>query len=308
MGRLRVLSPGLLTSVQDLGRPSTEHLGIMVGGAADDFACHWANRLLQNPADAAVLEVTLMGPTLEVEEEGSLSLTGADLGATVDGEAWPPGTVRHLKASSVVRFDRPRFGSRAYIGFRGGLEVPVVLGSRSTDLLAGFGGLEGRALRKGDLLSFSGGRARRLRSPTPTCLARQVLRILPGVRLERFEPSVLAAFVREDFTVSPNSDRVGLRLEGRHLGVPPQADAISEAMAIGSVEIPPDGGPLILMKSRGTIGGYATLAHVIQADLPTLAQLAPGDAVRFILVTPATALEALRHLRDLRDLEPLADA
>lgn len=304
MATVHVLSPGLLTSVQDEGRRATEHLGIMVGGAADDFAAAWANRLLGNRLDAAVLEVTLLGPTLEAREEGSVSLAGADLGASVDGETWPPGTVRHLHPGSIVRFSAPRFGVRAYIGFRGGLDVPQVLGSRSTDLVAGFGGLDGRPLHAGDVLAFSDGRAPSVTAPTPTCLIRHILRVLPGVRLDRFDPSVLSALVREAFTVSPLSDRVGIRLGGAKLPTLPQGDAVSEGMAIGSVEIPPGGEPLILMKSRGTIGGYATLAHVIQADLPALAQLAPGDQVRFQLVTPQTALEALREMRRLLQLAP----
>ena len=143
MARAKVVSPGLLTSVQDLGRHGYEHLGVMVGGALDDFAAIWANRLLGNPPGAAVLEATLLGPTLEALDQGYVSLTGADLGATLDGSPWPPGSVRRLAPGSVIRFSSRRRGARAYMGFAGGIDVPSVLGSRSTDLVAGFGGLGG---------------------------------------------------------------------------------------------------------------------------------------------------------------------
>lgn len=300
MARAKVVSPGLLTSVQDLGRHGYEHLGVMVGGALDDFAAIWANRLLGNALGAALLEATLVGPTLEALDPGYASLTGADLGATLDGNPWAPGSVRRLSPGSVLRFSGRRRGARAYIGFAGGIDVPRILGSRSTDLVAGFGGLGGRRLKAGDILRYGDVAAQTREAPVDTCLARNALRVLPGMRLSRFPRGTLAALAAQDYTVSPQSDRVGLRLQGVPLaGAPPRGDMISEGMAIGSVQLPPEGEPIMLLKSRGTIGGYATLAHVVSADLPALGQLAPGDRVRFELITPPEALQALKELHSL---------
>lgn len=297
MGWIEVRSPGLLTTVQDRGRRGYEHLGVMVGGVLDDYAAAWANRLLGNPPDAAVLEITLVGPTLAVLEGGWAALAGADLQARVDGEPWPPGTAKKLPPGSLVSFGRAVRGARAYLAFAGGLDVPPVLDSRSTDLVSGFGGLGGRALAAGDRLRFGDLEAEPVRAPVDTCLARDVVRVLPGVRLERFPPTALERLAQGVFRVSPRSDRVGLRLEGPAVvDAPMPSDAISEAMAIGAVEVPPSGELLVLLKSRGTIGGYATLANVITADLPVLAQLRPGESVRFRVVGEEEALEAVRSL------------
>lgn len=306
MATVKVVSPGLLTSVQDLGRRGYEHLGVMVGGTLDDFAAIWANRLLDNPPSAALLEATLLGPTLEAVDEGFVSLAGADLGASVDGSPWPPGSVRRLEPGSLVRFGGARHGARAYIGFPGGIDVPEILGSRSTDLIAGFGGFAGRPLRAGNVLSYADRAVQLVRAPCDTCLVRRVARILPGVRLNDFPIGTLDALLAQEYTVSPHSDRVGLRLTGAPIpGAPPRGDAVSEGIAIGSVQLPPDGEPLVLLKSRGTIGGYPTLAHVIAADLPSLGQLVPGDRIRLQLVTLSEAVEALRELRALMDAQPL---
>ncbi len=306
MARVKVVSPGLLTSVQDRGRYGYEHLGIMVSGVLDDFAATWANQLLGNLPGAAVLEATLLGPTLEALDPGFISLAGADLGATVDGTPWQPGTVRHLEPGSRVQFSGRRRGARAYIGFAGGIDVPEVLGSRSTDLVAGFGGLHGRRLAAGDVLEYADGSVRNIEAAAvDTCLARDAVRILPGMRIDRFPEGTLQALVAQDYTVSAHSDRVGLRLQGVPLsGAPPRGDAVSEGMAIGSVQLPPEGEPLILLKSRGTIGGYSTIAHVITADLAALAQFVPGDRVSFEVVELPEALDALRRQRAL--LETLA--
>jgi biotin-dependent carboxylase-like uncharacterized protein len=297
MGWIEVRSPGLLTTVQDQGRRGYEHFGVMVGGVLDDYAAAWANRLLGNPPDAAMLEITLVGPTLTVLEGGWAALAGADLQARVDGEPWPPGTARKLLAGSVVSFGRAVRGARAYLAFAGGLDVPPVLGSRSTDLVSGFGGFFGRALAPGDRIRFGDHEAEPARAPVDTCVWREVVRVLPGVRAERFPPTALERLTQGLFRVSPHSDRVGLRLEGPAVvDTPMPSDAISEAMAVGAVEVPPSGELLVLLKSRGTIGGYATLANVITADLPVLAQLRPGDRVRFTVVGEEQALEAVRSL------------
>lgn len=299
MPRIKIVRPGLQTSVQDGGRRGYEHLGIMVSGQLDDYAAAWANRLVGNPREAAVLEMTLLGPDIEVLDDGWASLTGADLGATVGHQGWPCGTSRLLKAGEHIRFTGVRRGARAYLGFAGGLTVPSVLGSRATDLVAGFGGHAGRALKAGDVLTYAGGAGRLWAAPVPTCLCREEIRILPGVRLDRFPESTWERLVSQVFRVSRHSDRVGIRLEGTPMSTEPlRADAVSEGLAIGSIEVPPSGELLILLKSRGSIGGYPTVAHVIQADWPVLAQLKPGDTVRLRAVSRQEAYDALRALED----------
>lgn len=292
MTRIRVIRPGLLTSIQDRGRLGYEQWGISPAGVLDDYAAGWANWLVQNPADAAVLEVTGIGPELEVLEDGALSLAGADLSATVDGRPWPPGQAQTVKAGARVKFGRRRAGFRAYLGFPGGIAVPEVMGSRSTDLTGRFGGLHGRALAAGDELAALGPVTATRNTARTTLYRRAVVRVLPGVRLDRFGDAAWPRLLTSAYRVSPASSGVGLRLQGPLLDSP-RGDWPSEGMAIGAVECPPSGNPLILLKGRGSIGGYPVIAHVIRADWPALAQLAPGETIRFVEVSRQEALYRL---------------
>ena len=305
MPRIKVLRPGLQTSVQDLGRRRYEHLGIMVSGQLDDYAAGWANRLVDNPLGSAVLEITLLGPELEALDDGWAALAGADLGATVGENPWSPGSSRYLKAGDHIRFSGIKRGARAYLALAGGIDVPAIFGSRSTDLISKFGGFEGRALKAGDVLSYSGGEAHLVAAPVETCLWREEIRILPGVHLDRFSNDTWERLQTSSFRVSQHSDRVGIRLEGDPLTEEPlRGDAISEGLAIGSIEVPPSGELLILLKSRGSIGGYPTVAHIIQADWPVLAQLKPGDGVRLRGVNFEEAREALDEQQRWLNLKP----
>ncbi|PSR23162.1 MAG: urea amidolyase [Sulfobacillus acidophilus] len=297
MPKIRVIKPGLQTTIQDAGRFGYEHLGVMISGWLDDYAARWANRLIGNMQDAAVLEITLLGPELVAEDAGWAALAGADLGASVNGRAWVPGTSQMLRTADRVRFAGIRRGARAYLAFPGGVLGDEVLGSRSTDVVARFGGLQGRALKAGDIVEYSGGQARPLQAPVETCLARSVVRVLPGVRVHRFPPDALKRLVSSRFRVSPHSDRVGIRLIGPDVADAMRAsDGPSEGMAVGAVEVTAGGELLILLKSRGSIGGYPTLAHVIRADWPVLAQLKPGDEIGFSLVNVEEARTALEKL------------
>lgn len=300
MSRIRVIKAGLLTSVQDAGRWGYEHVGVMVGGWLDDFAAQWANRLVGNNKGEALLEVTILGPTLEALDSGWVALAGADLDARINGEPWEPGSSRFLQPGDRVSFGRPRYGARAYLAFAGGIEVDPVLGSRATDLVSGFGGLNGRALRPGDELTYAGAPGESLRAPIQTCLIDTVVHVVPGVDLDRFPSGTWERLIGGSFRVDHRSNRVGIRLEGATILEEPLAgDHVSQGMAIGSVEVPPSGELLILMKSRGSIGGYPTLAHVITADWPRLAQLTPGTTVRFAKISQKRALSLLRDQEDL---------
>ncbi len=306
MPRIKVLRPGLQTSVQDAGRRGYEHLGIMVSGQVDDYAAAWANRLLDNPQGAALLEITLLGPELEALDDGWAALAGADLSAVIGKSPWSPGCSRYLKAGDRVRFSRSKKGARAYLALAGGINVPHILGSRSTDLVSKFGGVSGRTVASGDILSYPGGARRLVFAPVETCLWSEEIRILPGVHLDRFRDSMWNRMLATSFQVSQHSDRVGIRLEGGPLTDEYlRGDAISEGLAIGSIEVPPSGELLILLKSRGSIGGYPTAAHVIQADWPVLGQLKPGNTVHFGAVSRKEARDALAEQQAWLKIKPL---
>ncbi len=296
MPSIKILKPGLLTSVQDAGRYGYEHLGVMVGGWMDDFAARWANRLVGNPLGTAVLEITLMGPTFEAQDAGWLALAGADLGATVNDVPWQPGSTRRLDPGDCVSFGRKTSGMRGYLSFAGGLEIPAVLASQSTDLVAGFGGFQGRALAIGDELFYVGSEVEPALAPVSTCILDSVLHVLPGVRHGWFKSGTWEKFLAGKFRVDHRSNRVGLRLTGTPIvSEPIDGDQVSEAIAIGSVEVTPSGELLVLTKSRGSIGGYPTLAHVVVADWPILAQLVVGQVVSFVETDESGAACLLRQ-------------
>lgn len=292
---IEILKPGALTTVQDSGRWGYAAWGVMVGGWLDDYAALWANRLLNNPPNAALLEATLLGPTLKVEDSTWVALSGADMGAEVDGEPFFPGTSRFVEAGQTIRLGMAKLGARAYLAFAGGIAVDPVMGSRSTDLVGGFGGYQGRALRAGDRLSTLGGVATPQKALGTTCLLSSVIRVLPGLHAEQFTPASLDQLASQAHVVSPRSDRIGIRLQSA-LGDRPRAGNISQGMPMGAVQVPPSGEMVILLKSRGTIGGYPIAAQVIRRDWPILAQLRPGQSVQFQWVTPKEALAALDGL------------
>jgi biotin-dependent carboxylase-like uncharacterized protein len=248
-----------------------------------------ANAALGNPSNSAGLECTLAGPTLRFVASTPFAIGGADLGALLhrnDLGAWPVprGTAVLARAGSVLTFTGRRSGCRAYVAFAGGIDVPLVLGSRSTDLGTGFGGYAGRALRGGDLLSL-GPRPRSAARDTPpvepasgaTCL-----RVVLGPQHEAFSVETVAHFLTQTFAVAATSDRVGCRLVGEPLARSGPAEMLSDGMLPGSIQIPPDGQPIVMAADAPTTGGYPKIATIVGADLPLLAQLVPGDGrVRF---------------------------
>jgi antagonist of KipI len=301
-GTLRVLQPGPLATVQDLGRPAAQRLGVPAGGAMDPAALRIANRLAGNAPGAAAVEVTLGGLEAEFLRETAAAVAGADLGFELDGEPLPPGTAFLARRGSRLRAGGRRRGCRAWIAVHGGIDVDPVLGSRSTYLPGGFGGLCGRALRAGDELPARGGipfgwRPERVPAhllppavppgePTP-------LRVVLGPQDDAFTPDGLAVFLSAAYTVSSRSDRMGCRLEGPPVAHRAGADIVSDGVAWGAVQVPGDGRPIVLLADRQTTGGYAKIATVVGVDLGLLAQVLPGDAVRFRDVDLWTARELL---------------
>jgi antagonist of KipI len=299
MAALRLRRPGLLTTVQDLGRPGLGRFGVSVSGAMDPLALVVANRLVGNPDGAAALECTAAGPELEALVDLHLALAGADLSPTLDDEPVEMWRAVFAGAGSVLAFGPRRRGARCYVAVAGGLAVPAVLGSGATDLGAAIGGVAGRALRTGDELSLGTVPAGPERHLHPVLLRAWAdpftLRFVP----EDGGPCDVAAFTGPAWRVSASSDRTGYRLDGPALPVPGGATMVSEPIAPGTIQLPPDGRPIVLMADRQTVGGYPRLGAVIAADLPKAGQLWLGHEVRFVAVTAAGARAALAEQQAL---------
>jgi antagonist of KipI len=285
---VEVLEAGVLTTVQDGGRAGYRRVGVSGAGPMDARAHAAANRAVGNAAGAAALECTVVGPTLAFLAPLRFAVAGADLGAVLeraDLGSWPvpPGAGVLARPGNVLRFTGARRGTRAYVALQGGIEVPLVLGSRATDLASGFGGLAGRALVASDRLAVCAARARDLRESRPEMATRSAtVRVVLGPQAEHFDARGLSSFLDGTWRVSATSDRVGCRLEGdalRHAG---PAEILSDGMVPGSIQVPPDGRPIVMMADGPTTGGYPKIATVVSADLPLLGQLVPGEGeVRF---------------------------
>jgi antagonist of KipI len=313
-GALTVLRPGLLTTVQDLGRWGHQSMGVPVAGAMDTYSLRLANGLVGNPETVAALEVTLLGPTLRAEAPLVLAVAGAMFDLEVDDRPVLHGAPVALGAGSVLRFRERRAGARAYLAVGGGLATPAVLGSRATHPVSRMGGVEGRALIAGDVVPVAVSAARparrATRSPLPLAAApgARRLRVLLGPQDEWFTVSSFDALLGGTFSVSSTSDRMGFRLEGPALTTKRPGELVSEPVAFGAIQVPPGGAPILLMADRQTAGGYPKIATVITADLPLAGQLAPGEPVRFAACTRAEARSALiARERDLLRALPEGD-
>jgi KipI family sensor histidine kinase inhibitor len=290
---LDVVEAGLLTSVQDGGRPGLLRYGAPHAGALDLPALARANRAVGNLPSAAGLECTIAGPTLRFLRPVRFAVSGADLGAVLEREDlghWrvPGDTAVLARAGNVLRFTGRRSGCRAYLALAGGVDVPLVLGSRATDLGAGFGGLAGRALRAGDRLGVHAGIREApapARGPAAVLETLVTARVVPGPQADHFTAATLDAFLGEAWTLGATSDRVGCRLEGEPLAHAGPAEIVTDGIIPGCVQVPPDGKPILMLADAPTTGGYPKIATVVEADLERLAQLVPGEGrVRFTLV------------------------
>jgi antagonist of KipI len=281
-----VIHPGMMTTVQDLGRPGHRADGVPLGGAADVFALRMANMLVGNPDDTAALECTLNGPELVFSADTTIAAAGAVFSGM---PSWQP--VR-VKAGGRIALGRCRSGCRGYVALAGGVEGSSVLGSRSTYLRAGLGGIDGRALREGDVLKVaawtppaSGTHWKIDPRILPAYSPAPILRVMRGAQAGEFG----AGWLDTEFKVTPRSDRMGIRLEGPTLLRRSERELLSAAVTPGTVQVPPDGQPILLLADAQTIGGYPRLAQVIGVDLPLAAQVRPGDTVRFTEVSLAEA-------------------
>ena len=299
MNAVRVVRPGMQTTIQDAGRWGLQSRGVPVAGPMDLVSHRLANALVGNDRDAATLEVTLLGPELEFEDERLVAVSGAEFDLTLDARVVPMNAPFVVSAESHLRFGERRRGARAYIAIAGGITVPPTLGSRATHLISAMGGLEGRALRGGDRLPLGNQTHARPGAamtadriaPLPDGSAR--IRVLSGPQREYFADDALEALQSAPYTIAQNSDRMGFRLDGPRLAHARGADIISDATPLGVLQVPASGQPILLMADRQTTGGYPKLATVISADISVAGQLGPGDAIQFAVCTPQEAVAAL---------------
>jgi len=300
MASLRVIRGGMLTTVQDLGRWGHQANGVPVAGPMDAYSHRLANRLVANDDHAATLEVTLVGPEVEAVGDVLCAVAGAEFELFAGDRHAACGRAFELKGGARLRFGRRVAGARAFLAVRGGIDAPVSLGSRATSLVSRMGPFGGRPLAPGDLLvvgrleprSDLSGTAYSL--PLPHGGAR--LRAMSGPQDGLFPAAVLELFFSARFAVTPQSNRMGYRLEGPMVSPAGSGDILSEATPLGSVQVPTSGQPILLMADRQTTGGYPKIATVITADMPLAGQLAPGDWVQFAPCTHREAIDALHRL------------
>lgn len=304
----KVLNPGLLTTVQDLGRPGYFHLGIPMSGAMDRYALRAANLLVGNPEGAAALEAVFMGPRLEFEVDATVAVTGADLPARVDGEPHPAWTAFPVRAGQVLSFDYLKGGARAYIAISGGIDTPPALGSRSTYIIGALGGYHGRALAAGDMVPLGAPGAIRHGTEVPEALRRTVgesaeLRVLPGLYWRLITEEAGRNFFEDAWKVAPEADRMGYRFRGgRPFTFEPReqpfgagsnpSNIVDACYPYGSIQVPGGTEPIVLHRDAVSGGGYFTLGAVISADMDLIGQMQPHTGVRFVKVDMEQALAA----------------
>ncbi|MFC0472522.1 biotin-dependent carboxyltransferase family protein [Halalkalibacter kiskunsagensis] len=321
---MTVLRPGLLTSIQDLGRVGFQKYGVIMSGAMDSYAHRVANLLVGNEEAEAALEITLTGPSVEIEEDLLLAITGGELSPTIDSYPIPLWKPVYVKKGSVLQFGPCKSGCRAYLAVAGGFRVEKVMGSASTYLRAGIGGYFGRTLEAGDVLAVKAPSEHAVQLMeqlakrgdkyfSTTSWSVQTERVVPeekittirvtrGTHYEQFTEQARTAFFDQVFNVSPQSDRMGYRLSGDPLELTQSFEVISEAVSLGTIQVPSNGQPIILLADRQTTGGYPRIGQVITVDISLLAQAKPGGSIQFKEVSMQEA-EALYVNREMDLLE-----
>jgi antagonist of KipI len=304
-----IQSAGLLTTVQDSGRFGYQRYGMPAGGAMDPFSFLLANALVGNRPDAACLETTYSGPEIVFTADGAIAITGADMRPCKNGKAIQVNKTIFVKSGDILSFRDLKYGCRSYIAFAGGILVPRVMGSYSTYLRAKIGGFEGRALRTGDELNIGAisGKVMKLEIPETllpeygTC---QTIRIIPGPEIKRFDFDAIRYFLTSEYLVTDQSDRMGYRLSGYTINSSSgNSDIISAGISLGTIQIPGNGQPIILMADRPTSGGYNRIANVISSDITLLAQLKPGDYINFNEISVEKAQELLISRQKLMNVD-----
>lgn len=306
---IRVLKGGMMTTVQDLGRNGYQSQGFSVAGVMDVRSFKIANLLLDNPENEAVLEFTLIGPTLEFTSATIIAITGGDFQPTINGEPAPMYTAIYMNKGDILKFGSARTGSRGYIAFSSYLEIPVVMGSRCTNMKSKIGGFKGRKLQAGDYINF-----RIKRRYLPFFLSRKLeqdnfdqdsatLRVVMGPQDSKFSKKGIETFLTSEYTVTSEFDRMGCRLDGAYIAPKESSDIISDGIAFGSIQVPAHGKPIILLADRQTTGGYAKIATVASVDIPKIVQRKTDHKLRFEAITVQEA-QAL-YLEEQNELDKM---
>ena len=303
MNAVKVISPGALTTVQDAGRFGFLQSGISVSGVMDSYSHRAANLLVDNPQEEAVLEVTLMGPVLEFQCSTRIAVTGAMMQPKLNNQPVPMWQTIPVGEGDRLSFSGIQGGCRAYIAFAGGLDVPVIMGSKSTNLKAQMGGFEGRMLKRDDVvpLKAPSGEAKLWAASEewiPKFPTQITLRAVLGPQEDLFTEEGIASFLNTEYLVTPANDRMGYRLEGEEITHKAGADIVSDGIVMGAVQVPSSGQPIILMADRQTTGGYTKIATVATADLPLLAQAQAGTKIRFQQVSVEEAQQLLHGFHE----------
>ncbi|WP_462419651.1 5-oxoprolinase subunit C family protein [Salinicoccus sp. Marseille-QA3877] len=305
----KVLDPGLFSTIQDAGRFSYQAFGFSPSGVLDYRAHKLANRLLGNEDNAAVLEMTLQGVALEAGKDTVISTSGAKAAITIGGNTYDHGTAIKVMKGETLKIGKCEDGSRTYLAVSGGFDVPEILGSRSTHTRSGIGGFKGRTLKSGDVLKSAGGDFTNKLKKIKSFESDDDIHIIPGQQYDRFEEEVQEKLFNSEYTITKDSDRMGIRLNGAELQTDAGHDVLSEPTQLGSIQVPKNGQPIILLNDRQTAGGYVRIATVALADIPKLVQKSHGEKLRFkkIDVDDATELykEELRRIDADEYFEPV---
>ncbi|RJS50164.1 biotin-dependent carboxyltransferase family protein [Bacillus sp. PK3_68] len=326
---IKVLKPGLQTTVQDQGRIGYYEIGMPPSGAMDQYSFAVSNLLVGNKENDAVLEITYMGPELEFQQDAVIAITGGDIPPKINGVSVPLWSTLTIRAGDVLSFDFVKSGARVYLAVKGGIDVPIIQNSRSTYTLCGIGGFEGRAIKAGDMLRIGSDSAANVSIGTvipdafiPTYSKSHEIRVVIGLCSYRLTEESKDCFLRTDWTVTTEANRVGYRFKGERLHFIPReqpfgagsnpSNVVDLGYPIGSIQVPDGIEPIALLNDAVTGGGYATIATIISADLNRMAQVKTNDKVRFVPVTVDEAIQARRELKEklteiqhLLDLSPL---
>ena len=302
----KVIKPGLQTTVQDLGRYGYSEFGVSPSGAMDPYSLQMGNLLVGNVLGEAALEVTLIGPVLMALHDVSMAICGGNLSPKINGQEIPLWKSNVIKKGQILSFGELKEGVRTYISIAGGIDVPLVLNSKSTYLTGKFGGFEGRAIKEGDTL-FGNPFTRRNRflhtQLIPKYTSPLRVRVIVGPHTDKFTPAGLETFLNDEYSITSQSNRMGYQLTGPKIEHRSTADIISDAIPLGGIQVPASGQPIILMAEHQTTGGYSRIGTVISADIPLLAQAQPGTSVRFMEISLQTAQDLLiarrRRLKSL---------
>lgn len=286
MPSIKIVKPGLCTTIQDIGRIGFQQFGIPVSGVMDEFSFTVGNFLVESDKNNAVLEIPFLGPTLEFDFDISIAITGANLSPKINNQDVAMWKNIVVKKGDILSFGAVKSGARAYIAFAGEIDVPVINGSKSTLLKSKLGGFEGRQLKMGDIINIKNPRivSKRNILPSkyiPAYLNSEEIKVVLGPQDDYFTEKGIATFLNSEYTITKDADRMGMRLAGEMIEHKNKADIISDAAVFGSIQVPGNGQPIILLADRQTTGGYTKIGTVIKADLSKLAQMSPNGKIKF---------------------------